>query len=109
MKISEDTVDKIESFGHWGKPLIWKDTIGTTTGFEMGVSEYQCTEFPQTKMHQCEEALYFVSGTGSVLIGETIVDVKAGDAVYIPSNTPHSVRKTGHEILKAVYAHSGQK
>ncbi len=108
MKINEVNIEKIESFGHWGKPLIWKNTVGTNTGFEMGVSEYQCTEFPQCKTHNCEEALYFISGEGAVLIGEKIITVKTGDAIYIPSNTPHAVKRI-KGVLKAVYAHSGQE
>ena len=56
-----------------------------------------------------EEALYIISGEGVAKIGEEEVSFKQGDALYIPAATPHCIKKTGSDELKAVYCHSGIK
>ncbi len=107
LKIHEDEVEKIQGPGHWGKPLVWKKTVNTDTDFEVGVSDYDAVEFPESKIHKDEEAIYIISGEGVAKIGEQEVSFKAGDCLYIPPNTPHCIKKTGSGELKAVYCHSG--
>ena len=110
LKIHETEIEKIQGQGHWGKPLIWKETVDTTTAFEVGVSGYDSLEFPEPKTHEDEEALYIVTGEGTAKIGEEEIDFKAGDCLYIPPNTPHCIKKKPEcDELKAVYCHSGQK
>lgn len=36
----------------------------------------------------------FESGEGTVIIGDTTVQVKDGDAVVVPAGTPHNIRNT---------------
>lgn len=107
LKINENEVEKIPGAGHWGKPLVWKETVETDTAFEVGVSGYDSIEFPDTKTHEDEEAIYIISGEGVAKIGENEVEFKAGDCLYVPPKTPHCIKKTGEKELKAVYCHSG--
>ncbi len=107
-KVHEEEVEKIQGPGHWGKPLVWKETIDTDTAFEVGVSGYDATDFPDTKTHKDEEAIYIISGEGVIKIGEQEIEFKEGDCLYIPANTPHCIKKKpGTGELKAVYCHSG--
>lgn len=105
--INEKDVEKIKSFGHWGKPLVCKKTFDIQSGFELGVCVYDATEYPKTKSHEDEEAIYIISGKGFAKIGDKEVELRKGTAIYIPPNTPHCIKKTGEEELKAVYCHSG--
>ena len=107
--INEQEVEKIESLGHWGKPLIWKDTMNINSDFELGVSEYDAKEFPEPKTHKDEEAIYIIKGEGVAKIGNNEIKLKQGTAIYVPANTPHCIKNKGTGPLKAVYCHSGQK
>lgn len=107
--IHETKVEPHQGPGHWGKPLVWKGTLPLTNGFELGVSGYDATEFPEQKMHADDEALYIIEGEGVMLLGEEEILLSPGTAVYIPPNTPHCIKRTGDAALKAVYCHSGQE
>lgn len=61
-------------------------------------------------VHAMEAELLFIyAGFGEMALGGKIQPVSAGDAVYIPPNTPHSFRVTSREPVKAVqfYTPSG--
>ena len=107
--IQEQDAKRFASSGHWGTPLIWKETVPLTNGFEVGVSGYDATEFPEQKTHADDEALYIISGEGVALIGDEEVLLSPGTAVYVPPHTPHCIKRTSNEPLKAVYCHSGQE
>ena len=107
--MNEEVVEKIQSFDHWGKPLIWEKSVGIKSGFELGVSVYNAKEFPKTKTHEDEEAIYIISGEGVAKIGNREFKLKKGTAICIPPNTPHCIKNKGKKALKAVYCHSGKK
>lgn len=48
-----------------------------------------------------DEILYFVEGTGECLVGSETYSVKSGDLVFVPKNSPHSIRNT-HSSAKMV-------
>jgi mannose-6-phosphate isomerase-like protein (cupin superfamily) len=51
-----------------------------------------------------EEMLVFLSGLGTLLIGENeSFDIGQGKVSYIPPNTVHDVKNTGSEPLVYVY------
>jgi quercetin dioxygenase-like cupin family protein len=53
--------------------------------------------------HTGEEIGYVLDGTGVVeMEGVAPREVKAGDAFFVPPNTPHLVRNTGKVVRKAV-------
>lgn len=49
--------------------------------------------------HAHETLFYFISGTGEILVGETWVQVKPGDAVFSPRWAVHQTHNTGQEEL----------
>lgn len=48
----------------------------------------------EVKLHKHEhhtESVYILEGFGEMIIGSSLVNVKAGDYVFLPKNTPHAV------------------
>jgi quercetin dioxygenase-like cupin family protein len=41
-----------------------------------------------------DEILYFVEGRGECVVGRDTYSVKAGDLVFVPKDSPHSIRNT---------------
>ena len=53
--------------------------------------------------HAGEETGFILEGTGVIEVaGQEPQSVKAGDAFFIPANTPHLVRNTGTVTIKLV-------
>jgi len=79
---------------------------GRPTGEQtMGVSTADSDQFGEALAHDDQEALFVVSGEGQVRVGNEVIDVRRGSAVYVPPRTPHARRKTGPEPLRTLYAH----
>jgi mannose-6-phosphate isomerase-like protein (cupin superfamily) len=76
------------------------------TETSMGVSSTDSTQFGPLQTHDDQEALFVIGGEGQVQVGDAVVDVRLGSAVYIPPNTPHARRCTGPEPLRTLYAHA---
>lgn len=53
-----------------------------------------------------EEVVYVVSGTGKVLIGDEIADIKPGSIFLFPQGVPHAMYNTGDEELKGICFYS---
>lgn len=80
---------------------------------EFTVERYPCTaevldprvvripvgKYNNRHKHAHETLFYFVSGTGEILVGETWVKVKPGDAVFSPRWAIHQTHNTGSEEL----------
>jgi 2-phosphoglycolate phosphatase len=61
----------------------------------------------QTLKHihkKSEEIYYFTQGSGSMLLGDEKIIVKAGDAVLIPQGTPHKIFNTGKKTIRLLCA-----
>ena len=48
------------------------------------------------------ETVYILEGTGTMTLGEDTIQVKAGDFIYIPPGTHHSVVVTSEEPMKVL-------
>lgn len=82
-------------------------------GIEFSVERYPCTaqvldprvvrippgKFNNRHKHAHETLFYFISGVGEILVGETWVKVKPGDAVFSPRWAIHQTHNTGDEEL----------
>ena len=72
---------------------------------EMSVSTHDKAEFNPPRVHDDSEGLFVVSGTGQIQVGDQLVDVRPGHAVYVAPNTPHATRRTGKDPIRTLYAH----
>ena len=50
-----------------------------------------------------EEQLLFLQGKARVLLGSEVVNVAAGEILYIPPHTEHEIHNDGPEELRYVY------
>jgi mannose-6-phosphate isomerase-like protein (cupin superfamily) len=48
------------------------------------------------------ETIYVLEGTGDMLLGDKKIEVKKGDVIFVPENTPHSVKVTSIIPLKVI-------
>lgn len=85
--------------------LIGTDTIPTTSDFNVGVAWYTAEEFGEPQVHDDQEALYVISGEGELRLGDTVVTLTPGTAVYVPPCTQHRGRRTTDKPLVVVYTH----
>ena len=88
-----------------GKNLIGTKDIPATSGFCIGVAEYDAAEFGERQTHNDQEAVYVISGVGEMMIGDKLYPLRPGVAVYVPPNTVHCTRRTGAEAVKMLYTH----
>jgi mannose-6-phosphate isomerase-like protein (cupin superfamily) len=52
------------------------------------------------------EQAYVIEGTGKMLLGNQILDVRAGDLITIPKGTIHALRVTSSTPMKVLTIHS---
>jgi mannose-6-phosphate isomerase-like protein (cupin superfamily) len=59
----------------------------------------------EVKLHKHQvhsETIYVLEGTGEMLLGAKKYQIKKGDVLFIPENTPHSVKVTSDIPLKVL-------
>lgn len=49
--------------------------------------------------HRSEELYHITSGHGLMMLGEEKFEIRVGDTIAIPPNTPHAVENFGNEPL----------
>lgn len=85
--------------------LIGTDAVPTTSGFNVGLAWYTASEFGEPQIHDDQEAIYVISGEGELRVGDQVVALRPGVAVYVPPGTPHGGRTFAAEPVVVVYAH----
>jgi quercetin dioxygenase-like cupin family protein len=48
--------------------------------------------------HDFEHEVYVVSGSGTILLGDTTHDIKAGDVIYVEADLEHQFKSQGGEL-----------
>lgn len=89
---------------HEGKTLIEfvlpdRFSNGPTVPFEASwwmVDPEQCT--PEDR-HKVQELWFIGCGEGEMTLGSDQIEVRIGQAIYIPPDTPHQVRAIGENVL----------
>ncbi|MFN4233251.1 MAG: cupin domain-containing protein [Bacteroidia bacterium] len=59
----------------------------------------------EVKLHkhlEHSEHVYILEGEGEMQLGEKWINIKSGDLIFIPKNTPHKVKTSSTTILKAL-------
>lgn len=52
--------------------------------------------------HEPEQCYYIIKGKGLMVIENESQEVKAGDAIFIPSNLKHGIKNLGNEVLEYI-------
>lgn len=103
--VNEATVQPSHFPDRWSKDLIGTSEVPTTGGFNLGRACYTATEFGAPQIHADQEALYVLAGLGEIKIGEIIIALKPGVAVYVGPGIEHCARRTSDEPVQVVYSH----
>ena len=67
----------------------------TTTVVELAPSGEQ-----RTHSHAPEQVYFLLEGRGVMTVGDDAQEVRAGDCVFIPSDTRHGIRNSGTSTLR---------
>ena len=103
--VHRDDVPAAHFADRYSIDLVGGEHIPTTSGFNMGVAWYLLAEFGEPQVHDDQEAVYVISGEGELRVGDEVVPLRPGTAVYVPPGTPHGGRRTGAEPVQVIYAH----
>ncbi len=71
---------------------------------DMHFNVYCIAPGQQNPLHRhplSDEILYFVEGVGQCVVGKESYTVQSGDLVFVPKDTPYSIRNT-HTVQKMV-------
>ncbi len=72
---------------------------------DSAVSSFVIVIYKEVKKHKHEhhaEHVYVISGEADMLLGDSTIHIRAGDIIFIPTNTAHAVRVTSKEPLKVL-------
>jgi mannose-6-phosphate isomerase-like protein (cupin superfamily) len=89
----------------WSKDLIGTEEVPTTSGFNLGRACYTATEFGSPQVHDDQEAVFVISGVGQLRVGDEVIALAPGVAVYVGPGVAHCARRTTDEPVHVVYCH----
>ena len=90
------------SHGSQIRPLIDRTTTGIT---QCSLAEEVLPPGCAVTLHhhrQIEEIYYVVEGRGLMTIGDEVREVEAGDAIYVPRGSRHTLENTGSEAIRLI-------
>jgi mannose-6-phosphate isomerase-like protein (cupin superfamily) len=64
---------------------------------------------PPLHTHPYTEVAFTIEGTAMITVGDETREVKAGDIVVIPANTPHCFVNSGETPLRQIDIHASPK
>ncbi len=76
------------------------------TGISIQISYIPVNSEQPIHHHEPEQCYYIIRGEGLMTIDDDRENVRAGDAVHIPSNRKHGIKNTGNEPLEYLTANS---
>jgi len=88
------------AFGSQGK--------SKTKNLNLGITKFKKNKTSLIHKHDIDEALYILSGKGTVKVGDKSHKVKAGDFIYVPCKTYHTMITDCGSDLKIFFVFSGE-
>jgi quercetin dioxygenase-like cupin family protein len=79
-----------------------------TENLNLGVTKFKEGKTSLTHQHDVDEALYILSGRGTLKIGEDFIKVASGDFIYVPRHTDHTMITDLGSDLKIFFVFSGK-
>ena len=79
-----------------------------TRDLNLGVTRFKEGKISLTHKHDVDEALYILSGKGTIKVGKECRKVAAGDFIYVPKNTGHAVVTDCKSDLEIFFVFSGK-
>jgi len=78
-----------------------------TENLNMGITEFRDGMTSLTHKHAVDEALYIITGKGSVKINEETHSIRAGDFIHVPEGSDHTLITDQKSKLKIFFVFSG--
>lgn len=91
----------------WVKFAFGPEGFIKTENLNMGITEFSEGKTSLTHKHDVDEALYIISGKGSVRIDEETYSIRAGDFIYVPRESDHTMITDQKSKLKIFFVFSG--
>ncbi len=66
-------------------------------------------EGPKLHFHQYDEIFIILEGSATFIVGESSLEVEAGNIVIGPAGVPHKFSKAGEGVLRIVTIHPSPK
>ena len=102
----KDIIKKV--FGdRWVRFAFGPDGTIKTENLNMGITEFSKGKTSLTHSHDVDEALYIISGKGSVKIDEGTHSIRAGDFIHVPRGSDHTMITDKKSKLKIFFVFSG--
>jgi mannose-6-phosphate isomerase-like protein (cupin superfamily) len=92
--------DKIESF------LLVSSKTTNSKNLCVTLVEMKPDGFQHIHSHKSEQVYYILEGEGTMTVGVEESVIKAGDCIFIPSQTKHGLKNTKQTTLKYLSAAS---
>ncbi|OJV66351.1 MAG: cupin [Clostridiales bacterium 38-18] len=71
-------------------------------GYVMRVIELENEGYSPKHQHNWPHINYVIEGNGTLLIGDTLHELKPGSYAYVPANTLHQFSNVGEGMLKFI-------
>ena len=65
----------------------------------MVLNEIEPGTIPRLHSHPHEQLLYIMSGTAEIVLGDEVLNLKAGDILLVPPDITHSLKALGNETV----------
>jgi len=79
-----------------------------TDNLNLGITEFSNEKTSLTHRHDVDEALYILSGRATVRLGDKSRKVAAGDFIYVPRQTNHTVITDLGSSIRILFIFSGK-
>ena len=104
---NEEDIKKKVFDDRWVKFAFGSDGTIKTKNLNMGITEFSKGKTSLTHSHDVDEALYIISGKGSVKIDEETHSIRAGDFIHVPRGINHTMITDQKSKLKIFFVFSG--
>jgi quercetin dioxygenase-like cupin family protein len=108
--IVHDSECEVEDWSASGRNgVTWRTLLSAdrtpTDSLTIGIAEIAPGSPDEFHLHRHEpaEAYYIMSGVGAMSIDGDVHEVRAGSAIFVPSDSVHAVANTGDDVLRLLY------
>ncbi len=104
---NEEDIKKKVFDDRWVKFAFGPEGLVKTENLNMGITEFRDGMTSLTHKHDVDEALYIITGKGSVKINEETHSIRAGDFIHVPKGSDHTLITDQKSKLKIFFVFSG--
>lgn len=105
---NEEEIEKKIFDDRWVKFAFGAHGKVNTEDLNLGITRFEEGKTSLTHQHDVDEALYIMSGKGTIRLGEALKSVEEGDFIYVPRNTDHTMITDRGAGLKIFFVFSGR-